>query len=196
MPKRSLRASMLQQRRQLTEVEVHHRSFAVQRQLVALPLYRQARTVALYSPVHNEVSTVQLLRDALAAHRSLVLPRVDGAELVFRRIHALDDLAPGSFGILEPGPETEPVALEELELIVLPGVAFDRRGHRLGYGKGYFDRALQAAGRGPQRVGLAYDFQLVEVLPTFEHDMQLDLLVMETEVLAFSRTIHHKSQSS
>lgn len=187
MPKRSLRNSLLQRRRQLTEAEVHHRSFTVQRQLVSLANYRQAQAIALYSPVHNEVSTVQLLRDALAAHRSLALPRVAGTELVFHRIQTLDDLAPGSFGILEPRPETVRVALEELELIVLPGVAFDRRGHRLGYGMGFFDRALQSAGHGPQRVGLAYDFQLVDELPVFDHDMQLDLLVTETEVLGFPR---------
>jgi 5-formyltetrahydrofolate cyclo-ligase len=177
---------MLLQRRQLPEAEVQHRSFAVQRRLQKLECYQQARTIAFYSPVHNEVSTVQLLRDALANRRTIVMPRVAGKALVFQLIHSLDDLAPGSFGILEPKTETEPIAMHQLDLIVLPGVAFDRRGHRLGYGKGYYDRALSAAGNQAKRVGLAYDFQLVEQLPVFEHDMQLDLLATETEVLSFA----------
>ena len=185
MPKRSLRSSMLQQRRQLSEAEVLHRSFVVQRRLLCLDLFRRAQTVALYSPVHNEVSTLHLMRDALADRRSVVMPQVAGDDLVFRRVLSLDDLAPGRFGILEPRPDTATVPLAELELIVLPGVAFDRRGHRLGYGKGYYDRALLAAGNSCRRVGLAYDFQLVDRLPTFDHDMQLDLLLTETEVLEF-----------
>ena len=185
MPKRSLRNSMLQQRRQLSEAEVLHRSFVVQRRLLCLDLFRRAQTVALYSPVHNEVSTLHLLRDALAGRRSVVMPQVAGESLVFRRVRSLEDLAPGCFGILEPRPETAAVALAELDLIVLPGVAFDRRGHRLGYGKGYYDRALLAAGDTCRRVGLAFDFQLVDCLPTFDHDMRLDLLLTESEVLDF-----------
>jgi len=185
VPKRSLRNSMLQRRRQLPEAEVMRRSYAVQRRLLCLDVYRQAQTVALYSPVHNEVLTLHLMRDALADRRSVVLPRVVGTDLEFRRVVSLDDLAPGSFGILEPRPETALVELSELELIILPGVAFDRRGHRLGYGKGFYDRALLVAGRACRRVGVGYEFQLVDKLPTFDHDMQLDLLVTETEVLAF-----------
>jgi 5-formyltetrahydrofolate cyclo-ligase len=185
VPKRSLRNSLLQQRRQLTETEVQHRSFAVQQQLLALASYRQSRTVAFYSSIHNEVSTVQLLRDALANRRSVVMPRVTGDDLVFRLIHSLEDLAPGSFGILEPKAETELIALDLIDMILLPGVAFDYRGHRLGYGKGYYDRALSTVGNRAKRVGLAYDFQLVEQLPVFPHDMQLDLVVTETGVLGF-----------
>jgi len=162
-----------------------HRSYVVQRRLLCLDLFRRAQTVALYSPVHNEVSTLHLMRDALAGRRSVVMPQVAGDGLVFRRIRSLDDLAPGRFGILEPRPETAKVELAELELIVLPGVAFDRRGHRLGYGKGYYDRALLAAGNTCRRVGLGYDFQLVDRLPTFDHDMQLELLLTETEALEF-----------
>jgi 5-formyltetrahydrofolate cyclo-ligase len=185
VPKRSLRNSMLQQRRQLPETEVMHRSYAVQHRLLCLDVYRQAQTIALYSPVHNEVSTLHLLRDALADHRSVVMPRVVDADLEFRRVASLEDLAPGCFGILEPRPETSLVELGELELIVLPGVAFDRYGHRLGYGKGFYDRTLLATGRTCRRVGIGYDFQLVKKLPTFDHDMPLDLLVTESEVLAF-----------
>jgi 5-formyltetrahydrofolate cyclo-ligase len=185
VPKRSLRSRMLLQRRQLPEAEVLHRSFAAQQRLLKLESYRQARTIAFYSPIHNEVSTVQLLRDALANRRSVVMPQVAGNDLVFRLIHSLEDLAPGSFGILEPKADTEPIAAQRLDMILLPGVAFDRRGHRLGYGKGYYDRALSTAGNRAKRVGLAYDFQLVGQLPVFAHDMQLDLLVTETQVLRF-----------
>jgi len=192
VPKRSLRSRMLDQRRQLSEAEVQHRSYAVQQRLLQLADYRQARTVAFYSPVHNEVSTVQLLRDALANRCSIVMPRVDGNELVFLLISSLEDLAPGSFGILEPKVGTEPVPLHRIDMILLPGVAFDGRGHRLGYGKGFYDRALAAPGNRAKRVGMAYDFQLVEQLPVFGHDMQLDLLVTETQVLSFGSDHSHK----
>jgi len=192
VPKRSLRNSMLQHRQQMPEPEVLHRSFSAQQRLQSLAVYRKAQTVALYSPVHNEVLTMQLLRDLLANRRSVVMPRVVGEELEFHMVRSLDDLAPGSFGILEPIEGTGQVAIHELDLIVLPGVAFDRRGHRLGYGKGFYDRALKTAGDRGRRVGLAYDYQLVDQLPVFEHDMQLDLLVTETQVLIFKSDHLHK----
>lgn len=186
MPKSAIRNNLLQQRRQLASAEVRRRSFAVEQQLWRLPVFQSASRLALYSPVQNEVATLQLLRDALAARRQVAMPRVSGENLQFALIQSPEDLLPGTFGVLEPTSGCELVAVESLELVVVPGVGFDRQGHRLGYGKGYYDRALGKAGASVHRVGLAFDFQLVERLPVFDHDMRLHYLITESEVLQFT----------
>lgn len=186
MPKSAIRDNLLQQRRQMAGAEVRRRSYAVEQQLYRLPVFQNARRLALYSPVQNEVSTLQLVRDALAVRHQVAMPRVSGEELQFAMIQTPEELLPGAFGVLEPASECELVAVETLDLVVVPGVGFDRQGHRLGYGKGYYDRALRKAGVSVQRVGLAFDFQLVERLPVFDHDMRLHYLITESEVLQFT----------
>jgi 5-formyltetrahydrofolate cyclo-ligase len=140
--------------------------------------------VALYAPIHNEVETDALLVAAFAGERQICYPRVDGESLVFIVITSPDDLVGGAFGILEPTGD-KIVAPGDIDLAVVPGVGFDRSGYRLGYGGGYYDRAI-SAGRPNLLAGLAFDFQLVEKLPAEDHDICLDLAVTNTEMLAFN----------
>ena len=124
-----------------------------------------------------------MARQALGAGKQLVYPRVDGETLVFEEVNDLSRLAPGAFGVLEPR-GGRAVAVDRIDVLLVPGVAFDRSGHRLGYGKGFYDRAIAKCSDNTVRVGFAYDFQVVDALPVGEHDQPVAALMTE------SRTLH------
>ncbi len=147
--------------------------------------FREARCLALYSAIHNEVSTDEILGQALDRGKSLVFPRVSGEDLEFVLIESPSELVSGAFGVKEPK-SCNLVPVEKLDLIVVPGVAFDQRGHRLGYGRGYYDRVLAKCQSHCMKVGFAYDFQLVEELPATDYDETLSMLFTESQTLNFS----------
>ncbi|WP_158247103.1 5-formyltetrahydrofolate cyclo-ligase [Geothermobacter hydrogeniphilus] len=184
MPKDAIRSRSLDQRRMLAPESHHALSLAAQRQLLATPEFAAATVVGLYSPVRGEVDTALLLQQLSETGRIPVYPRVVGAGMEFVRLSPEAPLAPGRFGILEPsGSERLPPAA--IDLLVVPGVAFDRRGHRLGYGRGYYDRALQDEDCRPLLAGLAFAFQLVDRLPAQPHDVQLRLLATDAGLHRF-----------
>ena len=186
MSKRSIRAQFLAERRLLSEVQRDKLSQLVQKRFLASELFEEAESLALYSAVHNEVMTDLVGEHALAAGKKLAFPRVAGDKLEFVEIASLDDLAPGSFAVPEPSAGRQ-VAVAALDLVVVPGVVFDRIGHRLGYGQGYYDRALEECRSDCQKVGFAYDFQIVGSLPTMEeHDRTLSALMTEQRRLNFT----------
>ncbi len=181
MPKRSLREEMLLRRRHLAAATCLGRSLAAQRQLLALPEFEAASTLALYCPIRNEVFTEEIFACASRRGKRVAYPRVREAQMEFVAVADPSALVPGAFGILEPtGEDLLPVAA--LDLIVVPGVAFDRGGHRLGYGKGFYDRALRNAS-GAVLVGFCFDFQLVDALPAEAHDVRMDMVVTDERTL-------------
>jgi 5-formyltetrahydrofolate cyclo-ligase len=184
LDKSSIRSTLLQRRDLLSRAEIEVKSAAAQAHLLGLPAFQRAQTLALYSPIRNEVATDGLLTVALAAGRQVCYPCVCGDELRFFQVRSLDDLQLGSFGIGEPDrqlPEVDPALIE---LLLVPGVAFDRYGHRLGYGRGYFDRLLTAGSFAGLSIGLAYEFQIQDRLPAEEHDRKLGLLVTDREIFS------------
>lgn len=187
MPKRSIREKLLAARRHCSLETCLHLSLLIQGRFLDSEAYRQARSLALYSPVMNEVQTESVARRALADGKRLVYPRVVGSELHFAEVSALGALVPGAFGIPEPPGGCE-VPLAEIDLVIIPGVAFDTAGHRLGYGKGYYDRALAAGTPRPARIGFCYEFQLIANLPAAAHDIRMTQLVTEQRLLHFPST--------
>lgn len=183
MPKHALRRELLGQRSALDETVWQRNSLAAQRLVLELPEFRQAVCLALYAPIRGEVDTTLLLSEALAAGKQVLYPLVCGAELRFHRIHSLDQLAQGSFGIPEPCPVRCAAQQESFDLLVAPGVAFDRCGHRIGFGKGYYDRYLSGLHPLPCLVGLCHEFQLRERLPAEGHDIRMDYVVSDQRVI-------------
>lgn len=184
MPKRSLRSQMLSQRRALSHDSWSASSRAAQLNLLALDEYARAECVALYAPAHNETDTGLILAAAFQAGKRVLYPAVCGHHMVFRRVEHVDALQEGAFGILEPcqtGPDHQ---ADEADLIVVPGVAFDRSGHRIGYGKGFYDRFLQHPGRRAHLVGLCHDFQLTDgAFPADSHDIPMEIIVTDARIL-------------
>ena|ERR1035437_1783127 len=142
--------------------------------------------IGLYSPIRTEVDL--LSHAALLRGRGLLtaLPRISGNMLVFSVVAVGKNLRPGMFGIMEPRPEAAAVEYQDLYAICLPGLAFDRTGARLGYGKGYYDRYIRqhTGGRRPLLIGTAYDFQLIDFVPQDIYDRRLDYIVTPSETIA------------
>lgn len=149
-----------------------------------LPEYAAARTVMFYVDVRTEVRTRQSLPEALGHGKRIVVPYcVDGALELFR-LESMDELAIGMYKILEPKPELraapgKPVDVRELDLVMVPGVAFDRRGARMGHGMGYYDKLLEHARADAPLVALAFECQLFPEIPTQEHDVFMDKIITE-----------------
>ncbi len=132
--------------------------------VVASAEFRRADRVALYASLPDELPTEGLLREVLGTGRSLLLPRAGaGRRLEFSSVRDLTALVEGSFGTREPSASCAPVRLQPDDLVLIPGVAFDRSGHRLGRGGGWYDRSLSAAL--PAVFGIGFAFQLIESVP-------------------------------
>jgi 5-formyltetrahydrofolate cyclo-ligase len=185
--KRHIRRSILAMRRGLSEAERLARSRRVWERVAALSCYQHARVVLGYMAFDHEVLTDGLIRQAIASGKQMVLPMVqtDRQGMVLYVIEDLErDVAPGYRGILEPQPQRiRAVAPETLDLALVPGVAFDLRGGRLGFGAGFYDRLLSRLPWDIPTVGLAFDFQVIPWLPSQPHDIMLDAIVTESRVI-------------
>lgn len=138
-----------------------------------------AHTVLLYSALPDEVNTDYLLLSAREEGKTVLLPRVDGERLTLH-VYDPDVMAPGAFGVMEPqGPEFPSSRYGEIELALVPGMAFDRRGHRLGRGKGYYDRLLPQL-PAARVVGLCFPFQVVASVPAEAHDAAVHPFMPDT----------------
>ncbi|HEU4699069.1 MAG TPA: 5-formyltetrahydrofolate cyclo-ligase [Gemmatimonadales bacterium] len=185
--KATLRRRALAVRDALAETERVARSEAIHARLEALDAWHRAGTLCTYVGIRSEVATLPLLADALATGRRVAVPACEGEVLRLVHLDSLDELTPARFGLLEPAPEVcllegRTCAVEAVDLFVVPGVAFDRAGGRLGFGRGYYDRLLAGARPDAVRVGLAFEAQLVERVPTDPYDVPMDLVITEAAV--------------
>jgi 5-formyltetrahydrofolate cyclo-ligase len=156
---------------------------------VALEEFRDARAVMLYSPIPGEVDCVPIARAAWGAGKIVLLPKVLLAErrmTPVRWLSADDEMRVGSFGIGEPA-SGEAWPIEEIDLIVVPAVAYDRAGRRLGRGGGFYDRFLAQSGLRAVTCGLAFARQVVEELPAEPHDYPVEIVVTDREVFRINR---------
>ncbi len=183
MPKGSIRQTILARRRALGADEKRSTSLLAQRALIGTREFAAARIIGLYAPVHNEVETAEVMREALASGKTVLFPTVCSGGLEFRKVADPSELRKGAFGIPEPCPLCPVHSPEEADLIVVPGVAFDIDGRRIGYGKGYYDRALHHLEGNGRLVGLCYDFQVIQEIPGEPHDVRMDMIITERRVI-------------
>ncbi len=169
---------------------------AISKHVLALGGFHDAQTVMAYMSIAAEFSTSEIARAAIDRDKVLVLPKVNRVErrLDLFRVDNLDEnLKPGIWGILEPDPERcEKISLEEIDFVLVPGVAFDADCHRLGYGGGYYDRLLEELGPFATFVAAAFAVQIVERVPVEEHDVGLDVVVTEHEKYVHSEFLNHE----
>jgi 5-formyltetrahydrofolate cyclo-ligase len=180
-----LRGAAISQRNSLSRANCQSWSRAIQAKALKLPQYLAARSVALYSPVQNEVETEAILEDALGVRKQVFFPKLhrrDGAEFV--QVTSKHDLVAGRFGIAEPA-GTNVLSLEGCGnlSVFIPGVLFDRRGHRLGRGGGWYDRALAQLGNRGFFIGLAYEIQVVDSLPAASWDQGVHYVITENRII-------------
>ncbi|HEX5220761.1 MAG TPA: 5-formyltetrahydrofolate cyclo-ligase [Verrucomicrobiae bacterium] len=179
--KASLRQQIVPQLRRLTAAQVQADSEQTCERLLGLLVWKRARIVLLFAPLLNEPDVWPLLNEAIAAGKTVALPAfVPGTSVYIARqiIEPLRDLVQGKFGIPEPAPTCPEVPLNRLDLALVPGIAFDVSGGRLGRGKGFYDRLLPAVNG--LKCGVAFDEQIVDAVPVGPMDVRLNCIVTPT----------------
>jgi len=191
--KRKLRQEFLKKRNNLSRGEIKSKSEKIEKRLFALPEFQRAKTIMFYVSFRSEVETEKMIKNALKLRKRIVVPVVDGEKIVVSEIKNLKkELTKGSFGIREPKKEfRRRVNQKEIDLVVVPGVVFDKRGGRLGYGRGYYDRFLRnklirlRMSRSHQcaLIALAFDLQIARKIPLVKEDIKIDKIVTESGIV-------------
>lgn len=157
--------------------------------LLGLKVLQDSERMVLYAPIKNEVETDVLFQRLLGSGKRVGFPRITAGGIEFREVREWSSLMPGRWGIREPK-EGRVIPLEEIGLVVVPGIAFDESGARIGFGGGFYDRAL-ASFRGC-KIGLAYDFQVFREIPQEDGDLRCDWVVTDLRVLSRRNLWNHK----
>lgn len=159
------------------------RSTALLARLQALDGFASAEVVHTYVGIGSEVATLPLIEQLLEHGIRIACPRVAGGDhLEHREIRSTNDLVEGAMKLLEPDPERcQELPISQIDLVLVPGLAFTRDGHRLGYGRGYYDRLLAQCEA--TAIGLAFEAQLVDALPGETHDRAVDIVITESETI-------------
>ena len=178
MDKKALRREIGAKKRALSPVEIASRSATLAAKLYETPQYKRAESLYAYLSFNQEVRTEPIIRRAWADGKRVAVPKVVGNEMIFIWIDSFENMAPqGAYGITEPI-ENGPVADDETALILMPGLAFDPQGHRVGYGGGFYDRYLAAQPHHPT-VALCYDFQMFDHLDVDDYDVPVDVIITD-----------------
>jgi 5-formyltetrahydrofolate cyclo-ligase len=172
MDKAALRRWIREQKRAMTEEEIVQRSKRLGELFLQSELYRKAKTIYGYLPYNQEVRTIPILEQALRDGKTVAVPKVYGDTMKFIYLTDLNRVEKGYAGIPEPM-DDEPIADDPTALVLMPGLAFDREGHRIGYGGGFYDKFLAEEPNHPT-VALCYEFQMLEKLETEEFDVPVD----------------------
>lgn len=175
MDKTELRREIRARKRAMTEEEIETRSAKLARLFFASEAYQKAKTIYGYLPYNQEVRTVPMLERALKDGKKVAVPKVYGDEMKFLYLDDLNAVAKGYAGIPEPIAD-EPVAQDETALVLMPGLAFDPQGHRIGYGGGFYDKFLAAEPNHPT-LALCYEFQMLPKLDVEDHDIPVDTVL-------------------
>jgi 5-formyltetrahydrofolate cyclo-ligase len=185
--KKKLRKEVLAMRDQLSWKEVEQFSGQIGKKLFALPQYRSAATIMYFLNFGKEVATLQLVPYSLAHGKRVVAPKTVHKErrmILSEVLHVEDDLAPGLWNIPEPKlDKLRPVEPSEIDFVVVPGVAFDESGNRLGYGGGYYDRFFGQLRDGVPLVAVTFEVQILDNIPVASWDRQVDFIVTEKRVI-------------
>ena len=175
MDKKELRRQIRERKRAMTEAEIVEKSRALGELFANSDLYREAKTIYGYLPYNQEVRTVPMLQQAIRDGKRVAVPRVCGEEMIFYYMTDFDRVEKSGYGIPEPLGD-EPVADDPTALVLMPGLAFDAEGHRIGYGGGFYDRFLAQEPNHPT-LALCYDFQMLPKVETEEFDIPVDYVL-------------------
>ena len=178
-PKRELRKRMKLKRSELSDCERQAYDSIIYEKLISSEEYLKAKVIFIYVSYGDEVNTHLVIKHALNSSKRICVPKVISKEIGMKsiEINSLDELTAGAYGILEPNSEGVVIKPDEMDMIILPGLAFDKKGGRLGYGGGFYDRYLTKVGENTVKAALEYDFQIIDKVPTEEFDVKIDYII-------------------
>ena len=183
--KKKMRAAILALREAMPPAARSAASRAIIDKVCGLPQYAEATVVLTYMGFGSEIETQSFFERIIADGKIAVLPRVDRASqtLMLHAARSTSDLLTGKWGIREPRADAPTVSIDEIDFLLMPGVAFDRFGNRLGYGRGYYDKLLLIADPALTRVAAAFSCQIVEAVPVGPTDQRIDCIITENEII-------------
>lgn len=183
--KTEIRKYIKEMKKNLTEEEIQLRSNRIAKKLFAQPFYKQAECIYLYVSYNQEIDTVGIIKHILEDNKRVAVPKVVDKNMEFHEISSLNQLSEGAFGIQEPT-VNKPVSGDpewaSSNLMIIPGLAFDKKGSRIGYGGGYYDRYLHKyADKIGLKIALAYDFQVLEQIDIESYDEKIDGIITDED---------------
>ncbi len=182
MEKKEIRKRVLHDLRALDKSTYEQYSFEIARKLYQLPIWKRASTIALTISRSPEVDTWQIIRNGWLEGKRIVAPKClpESKQMVFRQITSFEQLESVYFGLYEPQKmQTEEIKKQEIELMIVPGVAFNKQGYRIGFGGGYYDRYLENFNG--ETLSLAFSLQILQELPIEKHDIPVQSIITEKE---------------
>ena len=183
--KNKIRKELIKIRENRSQDEILEKSNEIKKRLFEINEFKQASTILFYISYDNEVFTHDMIKEYISNGKNVIVPISDkeNRRLILSKLNNWDDLELGSYNILEPRKDKiKEVSIEEINLIIVPGVGFDARGHRIGHGKGYYDNLLKNSGN-ILSIGLAFESQVVKKIPTEAHDLPVHKIVTEKRVI-------------
>jgi 5-formyltetrahydrofolate cyclo-ligase len=184
--KNEIRSSILKKRNNMRAPEILEKSRRIKDQLFHTQEFKDAKTILFYISYDNEVNTLEMIRDSLTMKKQIAVPKTDVNDrtIICSALTQWDDLTSGAYTILEPRQECiKEISLESIDLIILPGIAFDNQGNRIGHGLGYFDRLLQKKIHA-HLFGLAFELQIIESIPKEKHDKKVEKIITENRIIS------------
>lgn len=184
--KKLIRQAVLEKRNRLTPLEVAQKSQAVCHIIATTRAFASARFIMSYLDARNEVKTEGIIRQAWAEGKHVAVPVCvpQTHTLLVSEIMSFEELRDGFYGIKEPMEEyMRPVSPGQLDLIIVPAVAYDKKGYRIGYGGGYYDRFLSSLDKDIATIGIAFDVQIIDKVPVQPFDISVDMVITESGII-------------
>ena len=176
MDKQELRKIMLDKRKRINNKE--ELSNIIINKIISLDIYKEANVIAIYNSLDNEVNTKDLINKSII-NKKVLLPKIVNNKIVFIKINKDTNYTKSKIGVIEP---IGNVYSDKIDLIIVPGVSFDRKLNRLGFGKGYYDKFL-SNNNNIFKIGVCFDEQIINKLPTESHDIKMNLVITDKRVL-------------
>lgn len=192
MDKKALRKELLIKRENLTEKEILKKSNLITNSIYNSKVYRDAKTIMTYISFKNEVYTHNIIKKSIIENKKIVVPITipETKELKISQVLDFNELEIGYYNILTPKKEfLRYIDPKDIDLVLVPGVAFDKNGYRIGYGGGYYDRFLDKLRKDAIKIGLAFDLQLIDKVPKDNYDKPVDIIITENEIINCSGKI-------
>ncbi|HAM38741.1 MAG: 5-formyltetrahydrofolate cyclo-ligase [Elusimicrobia bacterium RIFOXYC2_FULL_34_12] len=182
MNKKDIRTKVLAIRKCIGKEIVCKNSKRILKKLFQLGEFRKAKKIVFYASFNNEVDTWLMIEKALKLNKEVFLPKIKNGKIIPVKVKNLNNLACGKYGILEPiNGDSKKISIKYFDMIIVPGVVFDKNCNRIGFGKGYFDNFLSNIEA--VKIGLGYGFQVIEHIPVTDKDVPMDRVITEKQII-------------
>lgn len=185
LEKKELRKQLLEIRGSIAIEDISEKSRIITEELLSLDEVIEAETIMIYMSFRNEVDTKGLFKELIKRGKRVVAGRCikSTREIIPVIVDGMESFEDGNYGILEPSLDNDRVNIEDIDVVIVPGVGFDRTLNRIGFGAGYYDRFLSKLRPDSKKIAICYDEQIVSKVPTGRYDLKMDMVITDKEVI-------------